>query len=272
MRSDASNDVILRAVVKAIEATFDRSKWMELGLLTGTLGYIQGHGRLLRSLNWSDSDYLACVIEAVPVVLGDTQRLGGTEFANLAMVEEYLNLSSWLREHDSALYEVLYAGEGNLVVDELQAAAKRLGIQDVDEHAARIRRGLRDDPAQAIGSSKELLETVLKAVLELHGNGPETKIDIPRLVKDASVRLGLDAGGHRGDEPGAEQRRKLFGSLSSIVHAAAELRNAGFGTGHGGSQRPALDIATARLVVSSAVAVASFYIEASAAEDADNSP
>ncbi len=49
-------------------------------------------------------------------------------------------------------------------------------LDDVDEHAARIRRGLVDDPAQAIGSSKELLETVLKAVLGLHGNGPETRL------------------------------------------------------------------------------------------------
>lgn len=152
-------------------------------------------------------------------------------------------------------------------MDELQAAAASLKIQDVDEHAARIRRGLQDDPAQAIGSSKELLETVLKAVLGLHGNGPETKVEIPKLLKDANVLLGLDAAGHRGNEPGADHRRRLFQSLASIVTATAELRNAGYGTGHGGSHRPALDVATARLVVSSAVAAATFYIEAHAAGD-----
>lgn len=262
MRADVNEGEIVQAVVKAIEATFDRSKWMELGLLTNTLDYIQGHGRLLRSLSWGDNDYLACVIEAVPVVLGQTPRRAsnpyGTSrrarpgFANLTKVEEYLNLPSWLREHEPALHHALYGGEDDVVVDELQAAAARLGLQDVDEHAARIRRGLREDPAQAIGSAKELLETVLKAVLGLHGNGPETKVDVPKLVKDASVRLGLDAGGHRGDEPGADQRRRLFAALGNIVNATAELRNAGFGTGHGGSQRPALDVATARLVVSSA--------------------
>lgn len=152
------------------------------------------------------------------------------------------------------------------MLDELQVVTKELGLEDVDEHAARIRRGLHDDPAQAIGSSKELLETVLKAVLGLHGNGPETKVEIPKLVKMAGEQLGLDAAGHRGRDPGAEQRRRLFGSLATIVNSVAELRNAGFGTGHGGTQRPTLDVATARLVVSSAVAVATFYMEAYATE------
>ena len=96
------------------------------------------------------------------------------------------------------------------MLDELQLAAKQLGLEDVVEHAARIRRGLRDDPGQAIGSSKDLLETVLKAVLGLHGNGPVTKVDVPKLVKMAGQQLGLDPAGHRGAEPGAEQRRKLL--------------------------------------------------------------
>lgn len=266
----------MQAVVKAIEATFDRSKWMELGLQTDTLDYIQGHPRLLRSLSWGDPDYPACVIEAAPVVLGKKADPylpdlpgGRARFENLDIVEQYLSLSTWLRDHEPGLYQALYAGEDEAVLDELQVAAKQLGLEDVDEHAARIRRGLRDDPAQAIGSSKELLETALKAVLGLHGNGPETKVDIPKLVKMAGEQLGLDPAGHRGTEPGAEQRRRLFGALTTIVNATAELRNAGFGTGHGGSQRPALDVATARLVVSSAVAAATFYMKAYAVAQDD---
>ena len=70
-------------------------------------------------------------------------------------------------------------------MDDLQAAAAALGLTDVDEHAARIRFGLRQDPAQAIGSAKELLESVLKAILGLHGNGPETRLEIPALIKAA---------------------------------------------------------------------------------------
>jgi len=269
MRNEATYTQITRAIVKAISNTFDRSKWMELGLETGTLDYIQRHDRLLRSLSFGDDDYLACVIEAVPVLLEGSQRPPSRRYPlrNLKAVEKYLNLPTWLKEHEPQLYQDIYGGEDETVLDELQIAAKTLGIEDVDAHAARIRRALHDDPEQAIGSAKELLESVLKAILGLHGNGPETKVEIPKLAKDASERLGLHAGGHRDDEPGANQRRRLFTALNSIVILTAELRNAGFGTGHGGSQRPALDLATARLVVSSAVTVATFYMEVFAADD-----
>jgi hypothetical protein len=275
MRADANENKIVQAVVKAIEGTFDRSRWLELALATGNLDRVKNHRRLLRSLDWGDPDYSACVIEIVPIILGrassraapldDLPNAPRELFPNLSVVEEFLNLPGWLKDHEPKLYRELYAGEDDAVLDELQSAAAELGIPDVDEHAVRIRRGLHEDPAQAIGSSKELLETVLKAVLGLHGAGPETKLDIPKLVKDANVALGLDAAGVRSADPGAKQRRQLLGSLSHIVNSSAELRNAGFGTGHGLSQRPALDIATARLTVSAAVAAATFYIEAHAA-------
>lgn len=276
MRPDVTEGQVIQAVVKAAEALLDRSKWMEIGLLTDTLDYIKGHPRLLRSLSWGDDDYLSCVIDTIPVLLGrptksaypvsGSRRLDPARLPNLAIVEDYLNLPVWLQDHEPNLYGALYGGEDGAVLDELQAAAVELGIQDVDEHAARIRRGLRDDPAQAIGSSKELLETVFKAILDLHGNGPETKQDIPQLLHAASRKLGFHPGGHRDNAPGAEQRRRLFGALTSIVSTTAELRNSGFGTGHGGTQRPQLDIATARLVVSAAVAVATFYLEAHSTE------
>lgn len=89
---------------------------------------------------------------------------------------------------------------------------------------------------------------MLEAVLALRGSGPETKRDIPQLIKQANVKLGLDAAGVRGDDPGAAHRRKLLGSLSTVVNTTGELRNAGLGTGHGLSVGPTLDVASARLV------------------------
>lgn len=180
-------------------------------------------------------------------------------------MEEHIGLQAWPSGNDPALHNALYSGEGTAVLDELDEAAERLGIPDIDMHAVRIRRGLHDDPAQAIGSAKELLETTLKAVLGLHGSGPETRLDIPQLVKRANIKLGLDAAGVASDEPGAAHRRKVLGALAHIVNGTAELRNAGLGTGHGLSHGPVLDVAAARLVVSAAVAVSTFYAEAYAA-------
>ncbi|MEU1931158.1 abortive infection family protein [Streptomyces sp. NPDC019826] len=255
-------------MAKATEAKFDRSMWLELALITGTRDRVLAHPRLLRSLDWGDPDYFGHIIEMVPHILGEstgrpTPHGSAPRFPNFTVVEDFLDLPDWLHKSEPDLYAKLYGGP--VPVDVLQAAAAELGITDVDEHAVRIRRGLHEDPAQAIGSAKELLETVLKSILGLHGTGKATKLDVPELLKKANVQLGLDAAGVRGADPGAEQRRKALGSLAQLVIATAELRNAGFGTGHGVSQRPALDVPTARLVVAAAVAVATFYIEAHAA-------
>lgn len=220
------------------------------------------HGR---SLDWGDPDYSGCVIDVLPRVLGDTGRstksAAADRFPNLAIVEDKVGLEAWLAEHEHGLHDALYAGEDHAALDDLERAAE-LGVADIDMHAARIRNGLRDDPAQAIGSAKELLETTLKAILGLHGTGPETKLDIPELIKKVNIRLGLDAASVDGSQPGDVARRKVLGSLAHIVNSTAELRNAGLGTGHGVSQGPVLHLSTARMVVSAAVTVATFYTEA----------
>jgi hypothetical protein len=181
-------------------------------------------------------------------------------------------LSTTVRQFLGELYRDLHGGHDEAIVDDLQAAARDLGVPDIDEQASRIRHGLRQDPAQAVGAAKELLETVLKAILGLHGTGPDArKLDLPALRRQASIELGLEPGGVRAGELGAEQRRKSLGALATIVDQVATARNLGLGTGHGFSRRDEIDVATARLVVSAAVAAATFYIEAYAARrDAEN--
>lgn len=276
MRADAKASKALLAISKAVEATFSKGDWLALGLVTDSQEVITRHSRLLRSLDWGDSDYPGNVLEVLPAVLGtrraEVKGRAAQAFPNLREVEEHIGLQAWLAANEPALHTELYAGEDAAVLDELDEASARLGIPDIDMHAARIRRGLHDDPAQAIGSAKELLETTLKAVLGLHGAGPETKLDIPKLVKQANVKLGLDAAGVDGSEPGAEQTRKVLGGLAQVVNGTAELRNAGFGTGHGLSRAPAPDVATARMVVSAAVAIATFYAEAHAALEQGSRP
>jgi len=100
MRSDAPPDSVKLAVARAIKDTFDRGKWIELGLLTGTADVIQDHPRLLRSLAWGDPDYDGLVHTFVPLLLGEERedtfpprpRSGGQRFPNLAVVEEFVDL------------------------------------------------------------------------------------------------------------------------------------------------------------------------------------
>lgn len=56
------------ALQKAITSSFDEGDWKELGHDTGTVDWITGHGRLLRSLSAGDSDYGGHVFDAIEML------------------------------------------------------------------------------------------------------------------------------------------------------------------------------------------------------------
>lgn len=260
MVSDRDPDILKTAIATQIEATFDKADWMRLGMATNTVDVIRDHRRLLRSLDFGDDDYLMCIWDVLPDLLGETVRRGvkGVRFSKLDTVLRQLNLRDWLRENEPSLHRQLFGDDTTPFLDDLEES-EQATLDDIQEYLQRIRHSVDDDPALAIGSAKELLESVLKSILGKHGSGPDTHIDMPKLAKLANVRLGIDPAGMRKDEPGAESRRKIVGGLTTIVNSVAELRNAGLGTGHGVSQRPDVDQGMVKLAVSAAAIAAAFY-------------
>lgn len=90
-------------------------------------------------------------------------------------------------------------------------------------------------PTEAIGISKELVESCCKTILEESGTIGFENDNIPRLVKKTMelLDIGIDKISEQTPEPDAI--RKLLGSLSQTVSSLAELRNE-YGTGHGKSK------------------------------------
>jgi hypothetical protein len=115
----------------------------------------------------------------------------------------------------------------------------------------RIRRDHADDPEAAVGQSKELIETTCKTILNLTGDAPETKEDLPKLIARTLSHLGLDPAQIDpvgGDPLEARAAKRMLGGVSSVLNGAGELRNAR-GTGHGRSGSPLVDAALARMNV-----------------------
>lgn len=256
---NADPDAVKTAIATLIEATFDKRDWLRLGMVTNTVSVIKDHGRLLRSLDFGDDDYLSCVWDVLPKVLGE-RRAGGrtSRMANLDKVARHLELEKWLRTNEPAQHQLLYGDSSSSFLDDLEASDQET-LDSIEEYLKRVRQSINDDPALAIGSAKELLESVLKSVLGLHGTGPETQLDMPKLVKQANIKLGIDPAGVKGRDPESNARRQIVGGLSSIVIGMAELRNAGLGTGHGVTQRREVDPAMVKLAVSAAAIAATFY-------------
>lgn len=251
MASLKSRNKLILTLKRAIEANFSASDWKELGYMTGTQEYVMGHPRLLRSLAWGDEDYGSCVFGALEHILnGDPE--------NLELLLEYRGIEDWIRVNEPGLHGEVYglSSQTRAVVEEASKVAKSL---DVDRHVERIRRSLDDDPSMAIGSTKELLETVLKSILGLD-EAELGDLDVPKLLKRVQAALDIDPKDVDVAVPGGEQLRQILGSLGQIIVAVAQLRNR-YGTGHGRLNTPEMGIAEARLVVGAGTTVAIYLME-----------
>lgn len=127
-------------------------------------------------------------------------------------------------------------------------------IQDasaIHEQIERLRRS-QDDPAAVIGASKELIEATAKAVLIELGVDPGATAEFPKLIKKVQLELGLDAATSTGIDSEQSVKRILGGAMN-IANGLNELRNAGYGTGHGqATARVGLSPRHARLAVNAA--------------------
>lgn len=150
--------------------------------------------------------------------------------------------------HDPALAELL---DRELKVDRSQL---RLNI-------SRVRNSIDEDPALAIGSSKELVEATCKAILTDAGVPFSAQAEVPELVHLTSEQLGLLAAKVSDSERGARSLKRVLGSLASTVQGLAELRNL-YGSGHGRAPgEEGLDARHARLCVGAAATLSLFLME-----------
>lgn len=132
----------------------------------------------------------------------------------------------------------------------------------IREHLTRIERAVgHDDAAQVIGSAKELVETTAKVVLAFLGEPVPENADMPALVRLVHVRLQIHPNSAEGPD-GSAGVKKILGATTAIPNAVAELRNAGYGTGHGQSAaRRGLSTRHARLVFNAARTWCEFVLD-----------
>ncbi len=128
------------------------------------------------------------------------------------------------------------------------------------EHLERLERGLVDDPAAAIGASKDLIESVCKLVLLRLEVEHDTKADVPVLVKTTLKSLKLHPHALAPTGLASEAVKRILAALSSMAVGVAELRNE-LGTGHGRAVVRALSARHAHLATGAATTFARFVLE-----------
>ncbi len=129
-----------------------------------------------------------------------------------------------------------------------------------EDHLRRIEAGLESDPPATIASSKELVESVCKVILDDYGLAYEPKDELLELYKKAAKALRLNAEAVPNNLRGSDAAQGALRALVTTVQRLAEMRNA-LGLGHGRSRRSDALTRHARLAFTASAAVSEFLLD-----------
>lgn len=151
--------------------------------------------------------------------------------------------------------------EGPRAIEQLRAVSRDVDAAYISQQITRMESSITTDPDLAIGTAKELVETVAKTILDELGIEYSKSDDLPSLVKAARKALKLVPEDIPESARANDTIRRLLSNLGTVTDALAFLRNA-YGTGHGRSAGSGgLQPRHARLAVGSAATLATFLFE-----------
>lgn len=164
-----------------------------------------------------------------------------------------------LIEECEAITNRLLAGTPNL--SDLAELAAQFDADHLQQQIARMEDAVDSDPALAIGTAKELIETCCKTILEQRGESFGKNADISDLTKATFSQLKLTRDDIPDTAEGADSIKRVLSNLASISNEIARLRNL-YGTGHGKvADASGLSPRHAKLAVGSAAALVRFLFE-----------
>jgi hypothetical protein len=128
-------------------------------------------------------------------------------------------------------------GTGHITPAGPQFAAASLAVlkdpSAIMQQLDQIQRAIVEDPALVVGCARELIESTAKVVLAERGLSVSEKADLPELVGQAQQAFAPHPSSAAPGPDGTDAVKRILGSVSTIAAGLAELRNRGYGTGHG---------------------------------------
>lgn len=209
---------------------------------------------------WADVRKILIVYENV---LTELEELSRSPFSSKDWAASRSRiLKKWI-EKDGFRYEkghLIPAGKNRALLGIAESITK-IDAPELHRQIERMQDAVDHDPALAIGTAKELIETICKTILEDRGIQYSKDDDLPKLVKNTRMVLGLVPNSIPNSAKGADTIRRLLSSLGSVAQGLAELRNL-YGTGHGkAGKAKGLTARHARLSVGCAATLAIFLFE-----------
>ncbi|MEM7752548.1 MAG: abortive infection family protein [Pseudomonadota bacterium] len=212
-----------------------------------------------------DDEFLKFLCETVhPVVRPDANE--ATQI--VGHYNEQLGQCGWLLDESQkiagrAIYVATKKGEFRSQIHRATTSAEVLSSNWMQTEIRRIQESVENDPALAIGTAKDLVESCCKAILSQLPEAEKTlkNDDLPTLSKKMCRALALVPEGIPDEAKGAESIRRTLSNLASITRGIAELRGL-YGSGHGrDGKHIGLEPRHARLAASCAIAFVDFATE-----------
>lgn len=153
------------------------------------------------------------------------------------------------------------SSQGHRAVSRAKTVADALNAGWMAKEIERLERAVDGDPALAIGTAKDLVESCCKSILTKRGIEFSRSADLGDLAKLVAKELQLVPEGISEEARGVKNIRSVLGNLTALTHNLAELRGL-YGSGHGrDGQHRGLQPRHARLAVASAVAFIDFVAD-----------
>ena len=215
-------------------------------------------------MNGDDETFLAFLCETIhPVVRPDpTEAERICQLYNQYLQNDGFQMIEKTRLSGKPVYIGRYVGVG--VTPAVSGAKTTLGGTDpgyIFQQITRMEAAVTNDPALAIGTAKEFVETCCKTILETRGVAFSKSADLPELVKLTAKELELTPTDIPDKAKAAETIKRLLSNLATITQGIAELRNH-YGTGHGkAAGAKGLSSRHAKLAVGAASTLAVFLAE-----------
>ena len=151
---------------------------------------------------------------------------------------------------------------GATKLDHLNQIVVQFNDEYIRQQSKRMEEALESDDLElAIGTAKELIETSCKTILEKRGASLNGNPEMSDLTKAVFKELRLTQEDVSPSLKGADSIRRIQSNLASLSNEISMLRNY-YGTGHGKTvDSPGLSKRHAKLIVSSAAALAVYLFE-----------
>jgi hypothetical protein len=252
--------------LRIIEDCFDSANiFVNLDYHPGTSGQrrtlVEQYYSTLDFASWKDVQKLLSVFEEVLIELeikanDSNQFIKDTAQQQLTKLIRYLNLDGF-----QLINGKLIKADSRQHQDDLIKIAGSIDAPLLHSQINRINNSIGSDPELAVGTSKELVETTCKTILQMRSVSYNENSSITELVKTVRKELQLLPEDIPESSKGADAIKKLLSGLGTITQGLSEIRNL-YGTGHGKDGRTrGINSRHAKLAVGAATTLALFLWE-----------